>query len=66
MGMVKHSQILKIASLQCLYNIFKKKLDEIDFLHADRHQSFYKLALFSSMEVAGHVQSTQNRKLLLL
>ena len=44
----------------------KKKLDEIDFLHADGHQSFYKLALFSSMEVAGHVQNTQNRKLLLL
>ena len=26
MGMVKHSQVLKIASLQCLYNTSKKKL----------------------------------------
>ena len=38
--------------------------NEVDFLHADEHHSFYKLALFL-MEVARHVQITQNRKLLI-
>ena len=33
------------------------------FLYADKHQGFYKLALLLLMEVAKHVQSTQNRKL---
>ena len=32
-------------------------------MHADKHQNFYKLALSFLMEVAKHVQSTQNRKL---
>ena len=32
-------------------------------MHADKHQNFYKLALSFLMEVARHVQSTQNRKL---
>ena len=30
-------KVSKIASLQCLYNISKKKLD---FLDTDKHQSF--------------------------
>ena len=36
------------------------------FLHADEHQSFYKLALLFFMEVTRHVQSTQSRKLVTL
>ena len=32
-------KVPKIASLQCLYNISRKKL-EMKFLHADKHQSF--------------------------
>ena len=32
-------------------------------MHADKHQNFYKLTLLFLMEVARHVQSTQNRKL---
>ena len=32
-------------------------------MHADEHQSFYKLGLFLLMEVARYFQSTQNRKL---
>ena len=31
-------------------------------MHADRHRSFYKLALTFLMEVDRHVQSTQKRK----
>ena len=33
----KIPKVSKIASLQCLYNIFKKKLD---FLDVDKHQNF--------------------------
>ena len=35
------------------------------FLHADKHQSFCKMALWILIVVARHVQSTQNRKLLI-
>ena len=34
-------------------------------MHADEHQSFYKLGLLFLMEVARYVQSTQNRKLVI-
>ena len=33
------------------------------FLHTNKHQSLYKLALLFLMEVDRHVQSTQNMKL---
>ena len=54
-------KVLKVTSLQYLYNISKKKLG-MEFLHADKHQRFYKLALPFLMELAIHVQSTQNKK----
>ena len=47
-------------SLQYLEKEIK---DEFNFLHADKYQSFYKLALSCFMELARHVQSTQNRKM---
>ena len=63
------SSILKVhkkASLQCFCNIPKKEIkDEVDFLHADKHHSFCKLALSFLKETARHVQSTQNRKLVI-
>ena len=37
------SIVPKIATLQCLYNIAKKFKDEVDLLHADKHQSFLKV-----------------------
>ena len=37
----------------------------VHFLHADEHQSFYKLGLLFLMEVARYVQSTQKRKLVI-
>ena len=55
-------QILKVTSLQYLK---KEVRDGVHFLQADKHQSFYKLALLFLMEKARHVQSTQNRKLLI-
>ena len=48
------------------HNLKKEARDEVDILHADKHQSFYKLLLVFLMEVARHVQSTQNRKFLIL
>ena len=38
----------------------------VHFSHADKYQNFYKLALSFLVEVARHVQSTQNRNLLML
>ena len=43
----------------------KEVRDRVHFLHADKHESLYKLALSFLMEVARHVQSTQNRKLVI-
>ena len=66
MGMVKHfqsSQNSKLAmSLQCL---IKEVRDEVHFLHADQHHSFYKLMLSFLMEVVRLAQSTQNVKLVI-
>ena len=65
-SMIKHSQSIQsnkfARSLQYLKN---EARDGVHFLHADKHQSFYKLALSFLMEVARHVKSTQsqNRKL---
>ena len=36
-------KVLKVTSLQYLYNNSKKGRNEIHFLHADKHQNFYKL-----------------------
>ena len=41
----------------------KKISDGVHFLHEDKYQIFYKLALLFLMKVTRHVQSTQNRKL---
>ena len=59
-------KVLKVISLQYLYNISKKEVRKgVHFLHADEHQSFYKLRLLLLMEVARYAQSTQNRKLVI-
>ena len=49
----------------CLQYLEKEVNDEVEFLHADKHQSFYKLALLFLIEVAWHVRSTQNRNLVI-
>ena len=65
-GMIKHSQSTEsnkfAISLQCLR---KEVSNGVHSLHADKHQSFYKLTLSFFMEVARYVQSTQNRKLII-
>ena len=40
----RHAQIIQNKNVsQCLYNISKKKLDEVDFLHVDKHQNFIQI-----------------------
>ena len=64
-----------LQSLQCLFNISKKKLGEVDILHADTHQSFlqvefnhlgikvsYKVILSLWMGMIKHSQSTQSKE----
>ena len=59
-------KVLKVISLQYLYNISKKEVRKgVHVLHADEHQSFYKLGLLFLMGVTRYVQSTQNRKLVI-
>ena len=41
----------------------KEVRNGVHFLNGDKHQNCYKLVLLFLMEVAGHVQSTQNKKL---
>ena len=49
-----------------LIQYLKKEVrNGVCFLHEDKHQSFYKLALSFLIEVARHIQSTQNRKLVI-
>ena len=57
------SKVLKVTGLQYLYNISKKEVrDGFHFLPADKHESFYKLALSFITEVTRHVQSTQKKE----
>ena len=60
-------KVLKVTSFAISSQYLKKAVrDGFHFLHANKHQSFYKLVLSFLMEVARHVQSTQNRKLVML
>ena len=66
LGMIKHSQSTQSNKFAISLQYLKKKVRKgVHFLHADEHQSFYKLGLFFLMEVARYVQSTQNRKLVI-
>ena len=44
MGVVKHSQSLQNSKFVMSLQYLKKEVkDEVDFLHADKHQSFLKV-----------------------
>ena len=61
-------KLLKVTSWQYLgQTSWQRRSQEWSsfFLPADKHQSFYKLALSFLMEVARCVQSTQNKTLVL-
>ena len=66
MGMIKHSQVTQSSKFVISLQYLKKEVrNGGQFLHVDKHQSFYKLVLSFLMEVTRHVQNTQNRKLVI-
>ena len=67
MYMVKHSQSTQSNKFAISSQYPKNEVkDEVHFLHADKHQSLYKLPLSFLMEVARRVQSTRNWKMVIL
>ena len=65
MDIVRHSQSTQSNKFAIPSQYLKKEVrDGVHFLHANKHQSFYKLALSFLMEVA-NAHSTQNRKLVM-
>ena len=66
MGMIKYSQNTRRNKFAISLQYLKKEVrNRVHFLHADKHQSFYKFTLSFSAEVARHIQSIQNRKLVM-
>ena len=58
------------SSIEYKFVIYLQYLEKevwngVHFMHADKHQSLYKLALWLLKEVARHVQGTQNMKLVI-
>ena len=68
MGRVKHSQSSQKSKFAISLQYFKHEVrDEVDFFHADKHQSFLqvgfnKVILSSLMGMVKHSQSTQSNK----
>ena len=51
MGMVKHSQSSQNSKFAISLQYLKKEVkDEVDFLHADKHQSFLKVN-FNTLDI---------------
>ena len=65
--MIKYSQITQSKKVALSLQYDKKEVrSSVHFLHADKHQSFYKLALSFFMEVTKHAQSTQRKLVIFL
>ena len=63
LGMIKHSQSTQSNKFAISLQYYKKEVSNgVHFLHADKHQSFHMLGFLFLIEVARYVQSTQNRK----
>ena len=66
MRMIKDAQSTQSNKFAISLLYLKKELrNGVQFLHADKYQSFYKMASSFFMEVARHVQSTQNKRLVI-
>ena len=66
MGMIKCFQITQSNKFAISLQYLKREVRNRDhFWHADKVESFYKSVLSFLMEVAGHVQNTQNRNLVI-
>ena len=55
-------KLSKITSLLFLCNILRKNRDEVDFLHADKHESLLHSDGMILMGMVKHFQSSQNSK----
>ena len=59
--MAKHVQIVQKLSIS-LQHLKKELSDEVDFLHADRHESLLQIDSMILMGMVKHSQSSQNSK----
>ena len=67
MGMIKHSGSTQSNKIVISFKYLKKGVrNGVHFLNADKHQSFYKLALLFWMKGTRHVEGIQNRELVIL
>ena len=65
-GIIKHSQSTQSNNFAISLQYLRKEVrNEVHFLHEDKHQSFYKLALLFLMEMGRHVRTTQNKELVI-
>ena len=65
--MIKYYQITQSKKVTLSLQYDKKEVrSSVHFLYADKHQSFYKLALSFFMEVARHAQNTQRKLVIFL
>ena len=63
MGMIKHSQSFQSNKFAISLQYLRREVrGGVHFFHSDKYQSFSKAALSFLIEVAKHVQITQNRK----
>ena len=66
MDMIKHSLSSQSNTFAISLQYLRKEVrDKVHFLHADKHETFYKMAFSFLTEVARHVKSTQNRKVVI-
>ena len=64
--MIKYAQSTQSNKFTVSLQYLKKEVrNGVHFLHVDKHQSFYKLALLLLIEVARYMQNTQNGKLVI-
>ena len=64
--MIEHSQSTQSNKFAIsLQHLEQEVRNGFHLLHGDKHQSFYKSALSFLIEVARHVQNTQNRNLVI-
>ena len=59
--MVRHAQITQNNKFAIYFEYLKKELnEEVDFLHADRHESLRQIDSMILMEMVKHSQSSQS------
>ena len=61
--MAKHAQIIQNNKFAIFLQYLQKEVNgEVDFLHADKHESFLQIDTMIFMGMVKHSQSSQNSK----